>query len=139
MKTSTTQRSLLGSDSCSASSTPGPWHCESSLGLVRSAADQRIICAMPHALNKRAIKMRKPGDDVEITPDAILIAAAPELRSALASLLEIAVKLLDEAYDRGETNYPSGNISEVIWAQAALSKSGQNAYSPNPSPHNEQP
>jgi hypothetical protein len=73
----------LHEPTCSASFTPGPWHCESSLGLVRSAADQRIVCAMPHALNKRAIKMRKPGDDAEITPDAILIAAAPNMLAAL--------------------------------------------------------
>lgn len=78
---------MLPAVSGSASFTPGPWHCESSLGLVRSAADH-IVCAMPHALNKRAIKMRKPGDDAEITADARLIAAAPELLECLIHLAD---------------------------------------------------
>jgi hypothetical protein len=103
---------------CSASFTPGPWHCESSLGLVRSAADQRIICAMPHALNKRAIKMRKPGDDAEITPDAILIAAAPKMLSAL--------KIAKDEFERrdGARTCPveiENLLGEILGQNASLS------------------
>lgn len=63
------------------------WHCVSSLGLIRSQVDQRVICAMPHALNKRAIKMRKPCDRAEITPEMHLIAAAPDMLEALEDII----------------------------------------------------
>jgi len=101
--------------------TPGPWHCESSLGLVRSAADQRIICAMPHALNKRAIKMRKPGDDAEITADARLIAAAPEM---LKALLEIFAR---PEWQDPEVGFMSGHIAAHAIRKAMGEEAGNAA------------
>lgn len=69
-----------------------------------------------------------PGDccDTE-EANARRIAAAPDLLAALENLLPIAAKLIDESYDMGHTDYPSGNISEVIRAQAAIGRVyGQN-------------
>ena len=70
---------------------------------------------MPHALNKRAIKMRKPGDDAEITPDAILIAAAPKMLAAL-QFYAAHMKLGYEITDSGQVAEEA--IREALWQNA---------------------
>lgn len=53
---------------------------------------------------------------------AQLFATSPKLLDALRNLLPIAVDLIDKANERGEIEWPSGNISEVIHAQAAINE-----------------
>ena len=55
---------------------------------------------MPHALNKRAIKMRKLGDDAEITPDQRLIAAAPEMLDVLETIENDDSSIPEWLYER---------------------------------------
>lgn len=53
---------------------------------------------------------------------AQLFASSPKLFKALQDLLPITIELMDEAFERGDSAYPSGNISELIYAQAAISE-----------------
>lgn len=61
------------------SHSPGPWTCESSLGIIRSSNLISVVAVVPGALKKNAIKC--PAIDLPITADMRLIAAAPELLS----------------------------------------------------------
>jgi hypothetical protein len=105
--------------------TPGPWSSVSSLGLVRTDDTGKIICALPHALNKRAIKTRRAGDPAEITPDAKLIAAAPELLAALNECADELAAACERATgpENAANRYNLRKRAEL--ARAAIAKATQ--------------
>lgn len=71
---------------------------------------------------REVMKMGKPAIIGMLRSELMNNQTLPDLLEALKNLLPIATKLIDEAYDRGEMDYPSGNISEVIHAQATIAK-----------------
>lgn len=54
--------------------------------------------------------------------DRALIAAAPDLVAALGQLLNVAEDAINRLYDNQLSEYPAGNITEILDASAALSR-----------------